>query len=385
MKVLHFGTLDAIAGGPAMSTYLTLHGLRLHGVDAQIAMYRVPEGHKLRGDDVPIHWCTSPWEHKFDYSPKLKRELRAIPDVDIYHAQGIWQYPTYALCDVAKAQKKPYLITPRGMLYPQDIAKSNTRLKRFSLCWRLLRDLNAAACVHVTCDDEMRHCRALGISAPIAIIPNPVEVKQYLPQRHDGVFRLGYMGRLSPRKNVESLIRAFTNPILRNAQLIIIGGGDHQYEDFLRKEVARLGLKNVLFKGFLNGKEKDEALSTISVLAMPSSFENLGNVVLEALVRGIPAIATKGAPWKDLADCYCGWWVDYSQQAIEQAIIEASQTSEAQLQAMGANGRRLIEDKYSVESVAIKMKSLYEWICNRNRISAPAFVNLTGGVQSPNR
>lgn len=35
MRILHSGTLDVNAGGPAMSTYLTLYGLRELGVDAQ--------------------------------------------------------------------------------------------------------------------------------------------------------------------------------------------------------------------------------------------------------------------------------------------------------------------------------------------------------------
>lgn len=372
MKVLHFGTLDAIQGGPAMSTYLTIEGLRQKGVDAQIAMYRVPSNHKLRGDNIPINWCKMPLEHKFGYSPKLKKELSGITNVDIYHAQGVWQYPTYAICDVAKAKGKPYLITPRGMLYPQDIAKSNAILKKLSLHIRLLHDLNLAACVHVTCEDEMNYCRTLGIMSPIAIIPNPVEVKEYMPQKNDGVFRLGYMGRLSPRKNVESLIRAFAKPELEKAELVIIGGGDNQYEKFLHDEVDRFGMKNVVFKGFLNGKEKDKALSTISVLAMPSSFENLGNVILEALVRGIPCIATKGAPWKDLTDYNCGWWVEYDQKEIEDAVVAASKTSSARLVEMGERGKKLIKEKYSVESVAERMMSLYEWILGEK--GKPTFV-----------
>lgn len=376
MKVLHFGTLEAIQGGPAMSTYLTLKGLRQENIDAQIAMYRVPQDSKLRGYDIPIHWCKQPWDNKLAFSPSLQKEISAVPDVDIYHAQGVWQYPTYAICDVAKKKAKPYLITPRGMLYPQDIAKSNKAFKLLSLKFRLLKDLNRAACVHVTCDDEMNYCRQLGITSPIAVIPNPVEIKEYLPQKTDGIFRLGYMGRLSPRKNVESLIRAFANPKLKEAELVIIGGGDKQYEDFLHAETERLNLKNVIFKGFLNGKEKDEVLSTLSVLAMPSEFENLGNVILEALVRGIPCIATKGSPWKDLTDYNCGWWVEYDQQAIESAILEAASTSRDQLKIMGENGKDLIRKKYSVESVASKMKELYEWILSVNKTEAPAFIHI---------
>lgn len=376
MKVLHFGTLDYNAGGPAMSGYLTLLGLRHEGVDALIAMFPLSKGGRLRGEDVPYVTVKAPWEHKLAYSLSLKKELRQVPDVDIYHAQGVWQYPTYAICDVAKTAGKPYLITPRGMLYPQDIAKSNKTFKLFSLKWRLLNDLNHAACVHVTCEDEMRYARELGVTAPIAIIPNPVEVKEYLPHSPHEVFTLGYMGRISRRKNVESLIYAFAELGLtsKDARLVVIGGGDETYGQFLKSEVQRLKLDNVEFKGFLRGKEKDETLTGIDVLAMPSEFENLGNVVLEGLVRGIPCIATKGSPWKDLVDSHCGWWTEYRQTAITDAIRQALHTDHEQLSQMGENGKRLMAEKYSVEAVGRQMKTLYEWILGKENTPQNVFL-----------
>lgn len=355
-----------------MSTYLSLKGLREQGVDVQLAAYRRTDGGPIAGEDFPVRWCTEPWHGKAAYSPRLKRELKAVEGVDIYHAQGVWQYPTYALTDIARHARKPYLITPRGMLYPQDIKKSNAFVKRLSLRWRLLRDMNNAACVHVTCREEMNHCRALGVRAPIAVIPNPVDVLDYPRKILDGIFRVGYLGRLTPRKNVEALIRAFAELPKDGTQLLIIGGGDALYEQFLREEARRLGVENIRFTGFLNGKEKDEALSSLSMLVMPSEFENMGNVVLEALVRGIPCLATKGSPWKDLQDNSCGWWTDYSQHAITAAIKKAMSMSGEQLMAMGANGLRLVRGKYATEVVAGQLHELYNWVLNHH--DRPSFV-----------
>lgn len=375
MKVLYWGTLDVADGGPAMSSYLTLKGLRMENVNAEIAVYRHPDGHTLVGNDIPIHDCHRPWPGRMAYSPWLKKELRSVSGVDIYHAHGVWQYPTYALCDVARRKGKPYLISPRGMLYPQDIAKSHARLKRWSLRWRLLDDLNRAACVHATCEEERDHCRAQGVTAPIAVIPNPVEIKTYPQPVHDGRFRLGYLGRLSPRKHVEKLILAFAHLGLKEAELVIIGGGDRDYEGQLRQLAAWLGLTNVRFTGFLSGKAKDEALASLSVLALPSEFENMGNVVLEALVRGIPCIATQGAPWRVLAEEACGWWVPFDQQAIDQAVGEAARRTAGELGAMGERGRRVAAERYSVESVARRMKQLYAWVMRPEGVATPDFVD----------
>ncbi len=374
MRVLHTGTFDVNAGGPAMSSYYTLLGLRQLGVDATMFMYPLSRGGVLRGEDVPVCYAKTPLDKKMSYSPSYKREMRELGTYDIYHAQGVWQYPTYALAAVARSEAKPYLITPRGMLYPQDIAKSNSCFKRLSLRWRLLSDLNCAACVHVTCHDELEYCRRLGVTSPIAIIPNPVEVKDYMEGKQDEIFRLGYLGRLSPRKNVEALIYAFAavGELASAAELLIIGGGDSGYEQFLKSEVSRLQLTNVRFTGFLSGKEKAAAIASLSVLAMPSEFENLGNVILEGLVRGIPCIATHGAPWQELETHRCGWWVPFSQEALQEAVVAALQTPASELAAMGVRGRALMETTYSIEAVATKMKALYHWILKKG--DKPTFI-----------
>ena len=371
MKILYSGSLAASTGGPAMSAYLTLLGLQHIGADVSMIQYPLKAGDVLRGNEITVHYASAPWERRLFYSPKFKKEILALGEYDIYHAQGIWQWPTYALAYAARKRNKPYLISPRGMLYPQDIAKSNSWMKKLSLKLRLLDDFNRAACVHVTCKEEMEHCRNIGIKSPIAVIPNPVEIKDYSYKKDDSVRRIGYLGRLSPRKNVEALIYAFHSlcKAAKDAELLIIGGGDVAYEHFLHSEVERLGLKNVKFAGFLNGEEKDKALASCSVIAMPSEFENFGNVVVEGLVRRIPCIATTGSPWEELKTRHCGWWVPFSQNSITGAVESAINASVEDLHTMGINGRRLVEERYSVEAVGRKMYRLYEWLCENGRCS----------------
>ena len=374
MKVLYTGSLAASTGGPAMSAYLSLLGLKHLGADVAMMQYPLKDGDVLRGTEVDVHYATAPLERKMLYSPKLQKEIIALGVYDIYHAQGIWTWPTYALASAARKQDKPYLISPRGMLYPQDIKKSNVLMKRLSLKLRLMDDLNRAACIHATCEEEMRHCRNLGVKSPIAVVPNPVEIKDYPFSKTDDVRRVGYIGRLSPRKNVEALIYAFhaLGDKAKDAELLIIGGGDDGYEKFLHSEADRLGLKNVRFAGFLNGEAKDRALASCSVIANPSEFENFGMVVVEGLVRRIPCIATMGSPWEELNTRQCGWWVPFSQDSITEAVSKALDTPAADLALMGENGRRLVEERYSVEAVAKQMYVLYSWLCGNGE--KPGFV-----------
>ena len=104
---------------------------------------------------------------------------------------------------------------------------------------------------------------------------------------------------------------------------------------------------------------------------MPSEFENLGNVILEGLVRGIPCIATKGAPWEELETHQCGWWVEYKQEAITEAVRQALSSTE--LKEMGERGKLLVKENYSVEAIAEKMKELYSFLTNSSPIK-PSFL-----------
>ena len=105
---------------------------------------------------------------------------------------------------------------------------------------------------------------------------------------------------------------------------------------------------------------------------MPSEFENLGNVVLEGLVRRIPCIATTGSPWSELNARHCGWQVAYSQKAITDAVNTAMNTPVEELKNMGENGRILMEEKYAVEAVAENFEQLYKWIMGMG--DKPSFV-----------
>lgn len=372
MKVLYSGSIDVKAGGVATGIYYTMLGLRKHNVDAEIFMCRCKS--KLIGNLIPVHYTDRPIIPKIAYSPTYKKDLRMLEEYDLYHAQGIWTQSTYAIIDVAKSYNKPYIITPHGMLYPQAITKSSAFFKKASLKLRLLKDLNNAACIHVTCQQELENCRNLGITSPIAVIPNPVEIKEYTDKKQDTTFRVGYLGRVSPRKNIEGLIYAFATlrNKLNNAELLIIGGGDAEYESFLKSEVERLNLTNVKFTGFLTGEDKDRAIASLSILAMPSEFENHGIVILEGLVRGIPCIATKGSPWEDLVKYQCGWWIDYNQDTLTETIEEAANTPSDKLKIMGENGKLLMEKDYSVNTIGQNMKALYEWILTKD--SKPEFV-----------
>lgn len=367
MKALHSGSLNVNAGGPALSMSLTLKGLEKAEVHTVALCEQIPQNGKLIAPELNIRFTDKSKYGTFAYVSNIKDCLRQETGIDIYHIHGTWMYHGLAVSQYAKQNNKPYIVSPRGMLYPQALAH-HPLLKRAMMILYQSKIFSGAACVQATCREEMEHYRALGFKNPVAVLPNPIDINGIIDREIPSkpIFTIGYLGRLHPRKQVERLIYAFAQlkEELQNCKLMIIGGGDERYEEFLQSEVKRLGLTNVTFTGFLTGQKKDEAITELSLLVVPSDFENFGNIVPEALVRGVPVIASKGMPWQELEDYHCGWWISNDQKSINRTLLEAITLPIEERINMGINGKQLMRDNYSIEMLGEKMKQLYEWILN---------------------
>lgn len=247
------------------------------------------------------------------------------------------------------------------MLYPQALKKSFL-WKKIVLCLYLKFSLQHASCLHATCIEEMEHLRNMGIFSPIAVNSqshsNRLNIQDEIVSPDK--LRIGYLGRIHPRKRIERILYAVDSLLDKEIEIMIIGDGDPCYMQYLQEEVQRLQLKQVVFTGFLNGEEKKRALKMLSYLIVPSDFENFGNIITEAMVHGIPVIASKGTPWQELNMHHCGWWVDNDVDTLAATIREALALSEEERIAMGKRGQQLVKENYSVEMVALKMKELYD-------------------------
>jgi phosphatidylinositol alpha 1,6-mannosyltransferase len=129
-----------------------------------------------------------------------------------------------------------------------------------------------------------RHC---------ALMPRGVDTIAFSPEFRDrGAtdkdFVLGFCGRLSIEKNVFLLARIRTELLERgitNFRFLIIGHGKE--ESWLRQN-----LPNAEFTGVLRGHDLARAYANMDLFVFPSHTDTFGNVVLEALASGVPAIVT---------------------------------------------------------------------------------------------
>jgi glycosyltransferase involved in cell wall biosynthesis len=127
---------------------------------------------------------------------------------------------------------------------------------------------------------------------------------------------LGYVGRLSAEKNVDLLPRVHKElkAMGWSPRWLIVGHGSE--DEMLRREFGESALT-----GVLRGEELARAYAMMDLLVFPSHTDTFGNVVLEALATGVPAIVTPhGGPAHIVRDGVTGRVVRDEEFAV--AIVE---------------------------------------------------------------
>lgn len=107
---------------------------------------------------------------------------------------------------------------------------------------------------------------------------------------------VGYVGRLHPDKDIETLLKGFNVLLdsIPDGHLWIVGGampGEEKYQHLLENYADKLGIsRKVVFFGWRNDATK--LMSCFDVLVVPSKKEPFGRVTVEAMMLGIPVLAT---------------------------------------------------------------------------------------------
>jgi glycosyltransferase involved in cell wall biosynthesis len=138
-------------------------------------------------------------------------------------------------------------------------------------------------------------CRLLEqtVHRPCALMPRGVDASLFSPEyrnrsAEDDAFVLGFCGRLSAEKNVVLLARIREQLLargLRGFRFLIVGHG--KLEGWLRGH-----LPGAEFTGVLHGHDLARAYANMDLFVFPSHTDTFGNVVLEAMSCGVPAVVT---------------------------------------------------------------------------------------------
>lgn len=128
---------------------------------------------------------------------------------------------------------------------------------------------------------------------PCYLMQRGVDTVLFSPEkrdRRDDTLTVGFVGRLSPEKSVR-VLRDVEEALLRagHTKLRILIIGDGHERAWLESNVRRAELTGLLY-----GEALAAAYANMDIFAFPSHTDTFGNVILEALASGVPAVVTSG-------------------------------------------------------------------------------------------
>ena len=190
-----------------------------------------------------------------------------------------------------------------------------------------------------------------------------VDAEKFSPQKRtvdDGIFRLGFVGRLRAEKSVRLLVdieKGLLKAGKTNFKFLVVGEGNER--EFLEKNLI-----HAEFTGFLDGEQLSEAYANMDVFVFPSETDAFGNVTQEAFASGVPAIVTdQGGPKfivrhdetgfiaKDLND-----FVKFSSELMDDPGKLSRMKLQARESAMSRSWDAVFEGVYDAYQTAFEMR-----------------------------
>lgn len=173
-------------------------------------------------------------------------------------------------------------------------------------------------------------------------------------------FVVGFVGRLVRQKNVSVLLRAMAAQ--PDVECVIVGSGDLQ--DELQKTASDLGLGNVHFLGHV--ANAPQLMPALDVLCLPSRWEGLGLVLIEAMLLGVPVIGSRsGAIPEVLGDGEFGMLFDADSDRSLAHVLDRARRQPALLAELGTRARRRAESLYAVSRMVAQTTSVYQRVQQR--------------------
>jgi glycosyltransferase involved in cell wall biosynthesis len=168
---------------------------------------------------------------------------------------------------------------------------------------------------------EIRQWLERGTGRPSRLMRRGVDIELFHPSRRDtkedGVFRLGYVGRLTREKNLRLLAElecAIKDSGRTQYRFVIVGQGSER--TWLERNLHRAE-----FTGVLHGNDLARAYANMDLFLFPSRTDAFGNVVQEALASGTPAVVTdQGGPKFLINSGATGYVAESDRDFIEKSI-----------------------------------------------------------------
>jgi len=194
--------------------------------------------------------------------------------------------------------------------------------------------------------------------APIRFITHDFKISTRLSQRQ---LKIGYIGRMSTEKGVLNFVKAI--PLIcskmNEVEFFLAGGGPllHQVE---RELAIPISQNQVIVHDWITHDELPTYLNQLKLLVLPSEYEGLPTIVLEAMACGTPVLATPvGAIPDIITDGETGFIMeDNSPECIARHVVRVLKYPD--LDKISENGVAVVDKEYRYEVLRSRYRDIIE-------------------------
>lgn len=284
---------------------------------------------------------------------------------DLVHTHGVWM-ATSAYQNIAhKFLDIPFVISPHGMLDPWIMNQGCIQKNVAKMCYEK-RAWNKCSAFHALNDAEADAIRKIAPKAKIYVIPNGIQIpplNHALSLDNNGFFNVLFLGRLHPKKNVVSLVKAVSKVSdrvyrLRPFKLLLAGWGEPEYVELVRTEIKN-AKGRVEYVGPVFGKEKLEIFKRTSSFVLPSFSEGMPVAVLEAWSMGCPVLMSSHCNLTGAFSAGAAIEVGTNIDSLVAGLEALLQMPDSEILDIGNAGYSYVKEHYNWDKVCSAFYALY--------------------------
>jgi len=289
------------------------------------------------------------------YSKRIYNQLQNYKDYIIY-SQGLSVW--YGIKKI-----KNIIVNPHGLEPYQAIGRKE---KLYGIPFKIIfnKIFNKANFV-VSLGGKLTGILKENISnkqTEIVIIPNGTNIPDCKREnKNSETLKVFFVGRFESNKGINILLQAaqeLNNEGYTNIEYIL-GGKGSLFEELKNKYTS----SNFIFKGFISDQDLNDYYKEADIFILPTLFEGMPTVVLEAMSYSLPVIVTNVGATAELVNHENGFLIEANnKEAIKDSLIKFTKLSTEEILKMQDNSFRKVKNLFTWEIIAKKHIELFKKI-----------------------